>query len=536
MVPEFARQFRHALTRLTGQEQEDFLTAVFTATTAACAEVADLTVSMGFGNPLRDTNFRGARLVDGGTPDVVVTLVTDPLDIDSKWMTHVSPRVASSTADAVFKRLYKWHPRILSVPLAGASSDGEAVVAPPPPLRATQLNTATNVNAGNTVRILHLSDTHGLHRTIEDETGPLPAADIVLHTGDFTDKGTPAEFADFNEWIKDLQGRFAHVIVITGNHEWKRLHLEASAASSQPAGSPARQAFSALAQASLDPAAVKALVPDATVLHHESATVMGLHIYGSCWCPWHTGAAPGDAQTGGRALKLAVVRAEWQRQEQEAQECPGQEAGGQGQRGGRGPDGDGNSGGGGAERAVREHRFGEIPDGVDILLTHGPSYGILDRMETTNGHWGGSRALRAAIARARPRAHLFGHLHEQRGVWRREALQGQQPAQRAEPPAPGALPLPLAGAGAPPPPPHPPSLGAWAGRVDYQLVPGVPFHTFGPPPPDYPVQFISCNAMLNHSRMENCTKRIAGPGRLIIAERHGEGAPWSFSEPGPGLD
>ena len=55
----------------------------------------------------------------------------------------------------------------------------------------------------------------------------------------------------------------------------------------------------------------------------------------------------------------------------------------------------------------------KIPDGIDILMTHGPPYGVLDRV--VSGHRVGSTALAAAVARVGPRLHVFGHIHEARG-------------------------------------------------------------------------------------------------------------------------
>ena len=72
------------------------------------------------------------------------------------------------------------------------------------------------------VRILHVSDTHMLHRSIE-ATFPLPPADILIHTGDFTDRGGRAEFDDFNVWLGELRPRYKHIVVILGNHEWMSL-------------------------------------------------------------------------------------------------------------------------------------------------------------------------------------------------------------------------------------------------------------------------------------------------------------------------
>lgn len=58
-----------------------------------------------------------------------------------------------------------------------------------------------------------------------------------------------------------------------------------------------------------------------------------------------------------------------------------------------------------------------IPDGLDLLVTHGPPYGHGDLVP---GHDGPARAvgcaeLLAAVRRARPRVHVFGHIHEGHG-------------------------------------------------------------------------------------------------------------------------
>jgi Icc-related predicted phosphoesterase len=59
-------------------------------------------------------------------------------------------------------------------------------------------------------------------------------------------------------------------------------------------------------------------------------------------------------------------------------------------------------------------RTDAIPSDVDILLTHGPAFGVLDT--TVTGERAGSHALLEAIARIKPRLHLFGHIHEARGA------------------------------------------------------------------------------------------------------------------------
>lgn len=55
-----------------------------------------------------------------------------------------------------------------------------------------------------------------------------------------------------------------------------------------------------------------------------------------------------------------------------------------------------------------------IGDDVDVLLTHGPPQGILDR--TFSGLAVGCADLTEALARVRPRVHVFGHIHEAYGT------------------------------------------------------------------------------------------------------------------------
>ena len=57
-----------------------------------------------------------------------------------------------------------------------------------------------------------------------------------------------------------------------------------------------------------------------------------------------------------------------------------------------------------------------IPEGVDFLITHGPAYTYLDKDM-------GDRQLFLAIAGARPKYHIFGHVHEE-GLKRKAMLGG----------------------------------------------------------------------------------------------------------------
>lgn len=50
---------------------------------------------------------------------------------------------------------------------------------------------------------------------------------------------------------------------------------------------------------------------------------------------------------------------------------------------------------------------------MDVLVTHSPPRGILDR--NRSGRLAGSAALCRRVLDARPRLHVFGHCHDQPG-------------------------------------------------------------------------------------------------------------------------
>jgi Icc-related predicted phosphoesterase len=278
------------------------------------------------------------------------------------------------------------------------------------------------------VRILHISDTHSMHRQIEAKFGKLPDADILIHTGDFTNSGSHTEFKDFNEWLGSLQTRYEDIIVILGNHEFQNNH--------------------AISRSTTDPNYAKNTLTNARVLEHELVTVKGLRIFGSSWVPWQDPSNPDDDSHTPKGFVPAP------------------------------------------------NFFGQIPENVDVLLSHGPPYRIFDKMEHSSQSWGSSRRLRERIEQVKPRVHLFGHVHEQRGVW----------VKRDD--------------------------GVFVGGVEYQAKQNSaePWSTFTPPPTTYPCELISCNAMTNHSGLEGRDPCIAGPARLVVATRSVPGlAKWSFA-------
>lgn len=65
------------------------------------------------------------------------------------------------------------------------------------------------------------------------------------------------------------------------------------------------------------------------------------------------------------------------------------------------------------EKVDSEGRWVDIPK-VDILVTHGPPYGIADLGKVDSKHLG-CPSLLQKIKEIRPKYHLFGHIHESGG-------------------------------------------------------------------------------------------------------------------------
>lgn len=177
------------------------------------------------------------------------------------------------------------------------------------------------------VRLVLLSDTHGLHDEID-----VPAGDVLVHAGDFTIAGTFEEVRRFDRFLARQPHRSK--VVIAGNHD----------RSFEKEGPQAR-----------------ALITSALYLEDEAATVAGIRFYGSPWQPWFLSWA------------FNLPRGE----------------------------------------ALRE-KWAKIPDDTDVLITHGPPQGILDR--TYSGEAVGCADLLERIEAVRPALHVFGHIHEGAGI------------------------------------------------------------------------------------------------------------------------
>lgn len=180
----------------------------------------------------------------------------------------------------------------------------------------------------------------------------LPGGDILIIGGDCTTNDGFKSWEDFFEWLKDQE--YTHKIFIGGNHDnmAQKHFLKHSK------------------QAKMDEllqAVGEKVCKDFIYLQDEEIEVEGLHIYGSPWTLNFTGQNP-DCQAFGvdREIELA-------------------------------------------------EKFASIPENLDILITHSPPFGILDRLD-----WGkcvGSPSLLEKVKQVRPRYHAFGHIHDPGQSW-----------------------------------------------------------------------------------------------------------------------
>ncbi len=177
------------------------------------------------------------------------------------------------------------------------------------------------------MRFIAISDTHGLHRNLE-----LPIGDVIIHAGDFCNRGSERQMHDFLDWYKETD--FAHKILIGGNHD--------TFAARHP------QEFEGL------------LAGEITYLNDSGCRINGLSCWGSPVQPdlvgWPFGKRRG-----------AQMKVHWDM----------------------------------------------VPEEVDILITHTPPYGILDKPRT--GRHLGCEELSKKLATISPKVHIFGHVHASYG-------------------------------------------------------------------------------------------------------------------------
>eukprot|EP00753_Platysulcus_tardus_P006847 PLAT14632.1.p1 GENE.PLAT14632.1~~PLAT14632.1.p1 ORF type:complete len:324 (+),score=85.68 PLAT14632.1:47-973(+) len=194
------------------------------------------------------------------------------------------------------------------------------------------------------VRLVCVSDTHNQHGKLP----ALPAGDILVHAGDFSNTGGIKDILSFSSWL-DKQP-FEHKLVIAGNHD-TTFHPDYYHASGHR-----------FHRSPIDCAEARAALTNCTYLEDSGVSIMGLNFWGSPWqpefCDWAFNLPRGSALADKWAL---------------------------------------------------------IPDDTDVLITHGPPWGHGDLCSSWD-RAGCIDLLTAVEQRVRPKAHIFGHIHEGYGM------------------------------------------------------------------------------------------------------------------------
>nr|XP_016848308.1 PREDICTED: metallophosphoesterase MPPED2 isoform X3 [Anolis carolinensis] len=127
-------------------------------------------------------------------------------------------------------------------------------------------------------RFVCISDTHSRTDGIQ-----MPYGDILLHTGDFTELGLPSEVKKFNDWLGNLP--YEYKIVIAGNHELTfDKEFMADLVKQDYYRFPS---VSKLKPEDFDN--VQSLLTNSIYLQDSEVTVKGFRIYGAPWTPWFNG-------------------------------------------------------------------------------------------------------------------------------------------------------------------------------------------------------------------------------------------------------
>lgn len=206
---------------------------------------------------------------------------------------------------------------------------------------------------------------------------PLPPADVLLHCGDLTKLSKLEEYENTFSTIREAPAKIK--IVIAGNHD---LSLDEVFMKQVEDGLRVRRMA--------DKADVDRIIEEAKadgVVYLEEGTHTfdlkngaRLKVFASQWTPVF----------GGWAFQYET-------------ECDDDD-----------------------DQQTASHKF-DIPEGVDVAMTHGPPRGILD-YAGYDGVRAGCEWLFDSVRKARPRIHCFGHIHEAWGAylakWKADSREG----------------------------------------------------------------------------------------------------------------
>ncbi|MBE8222231.1 MAG: metallophosphoesterase [Bdellovibrionales bacterium] len=180
------------------------------------------------------------------------------------------------------------------------------------------------------MKLTFISDTHNHHSKLN-----LTSGDILIHCGDFTNKGSISDVENFSTWMQ--KQNFKYKIVISGNHDFgledERRFVSESLLKEK----------------------------DIIYLNDTGIEIKGIKFWGS------------PVQPAFRNWAFNKERGE----------------------------------------EIKKH-WDLIPQNTDVLITHGPAFGILDKCKT--GENVGCKELLTAVNNIKPKIHAFGHIHEAYGT------------------------------------------------------------------------------------------------------------------------
>jgi len=205
-------------------------------------------------------------------------------------------------------------------------------------------------------RFVCFSNTHGKHNSIPKHH--CPEADVLLHAGNFTNTGELEQVKDFNEWLEAYPAKYK--VVIAGNHDitfHEEYYFDRGAERFHKQAVPDQNSATINFEVKpYDCSKARGCLKDNIYLEDNAVEMCGYTIYGSPWqpefCDWAF-----------MLLRGQPMRVIW----------------------------------------------ANVPECVDVLLTHTPPYGFGDRTEENAR--AGCEMLKAAIEQRPVSVNVCGHIH-----------------------------------------------------------------------------------------------------------------------------
>jgi predicted phosphodiesterase len=201
------------------------------------------------------------------------------------------------------------------------------------------------------MKITFISDTHSKHNQI---TKDLLGGDLLIHAGDISSMGYKQEIQDFCKWFDSLHN-YDFKMFIAGNHDWGFID---------------RETFFVHRSVVIPKSTEEILnsYKNIDYLRDSSQEIQigdnpSIKIYGSPWQPEFFDWAFNLPKNG------SELKQKWD----------------------------------------------NIPNDVDILITHGPAYGYVDKVIGRTDNLG-CELLRDRIKEIKPKIHVCGHIHSGRNV------------------------------------------------------------------------------------------------------------------------